>query len=53
VDIPVFEETLDEVAKGQLRRDALEAAIPRLFDERRISSAQAAQDLALTRIQFM
>ena len=53
VEIPIPEESLDESAKQRLRRDALEAAILRLFDERRISSAQAAQDLGLTRIQFM
>ncbi|HXB68515.1 MAG TPA: hypothetical protein VNY05_09735 [Candidatus Acidoferrales bacterium] len=46
VEIPIPEESLDESAKQRLRRDALEAAILRLFDERRISSAQAAQDLA-------
>ena len=53
VDIPIPEGALDESAKDRLRRDALEAAILRLFDERRISPAEAAQDLGLTRIQFM
>src|SRR5271169_6318977 len=53
VDIPIPEGAIDESAKERLRRDALEAAILRLFDERRISSAEAAQDLGLTRIQFM
>jgi predicted HTH domain antitoxin len=37
----------------RLRHDALEAAVLRLFDERRISSAEAAHDLGLTPIQFM
>ena len=53
VDIPISEESVDEGARERLRRDALEAAILRLFDERRISSAEAAHDLGLTRIQFM
>ena len=53
VDIPIAEGALDESAKDRLRHDALEAAVLRLFDERRISSAEAAQDLGLTRIQFM
>ena len=53
VDIPVPEGALDENAKNRLRRDALEAAVLRLFDERHISSVEAAQDLGLTRIQFM
>ena len=53
VDIPISEEALDENAKNRLRHDALEAAVLRLFDERRISSSSAAQDLGLTRIQFM
>ena len=53
VDIPIPEESVDESAKERLRRDALEAAVLRLFDERRISSAEAAHDLGLTRIQFM
>ena len=53
VDIPIPEETLDESAKERLRHDALEAAVLRLFGERRISSAEAAQDLGLTRVQFM
>ena len=45
VDIPISEESLDENAKNRLRHDPLEAALLRLFDERRISSAEAAQDL--------
>ena len=53
VDIPIAEEALDEGTKHRLRHDALEAAVLRLFDERRISSADAAEDLGLTRIQFM
>ena len=53
VNIPIPEEALDESAKDRLRRDALEAAVLRLFDERRISSAEASQDLGLTRFQFM
>ena len=53
VDIPISEDALDENAKNRLRHDALEAAVLRLFDERRISSAEAAGDLGLTRIQFM
>lgn len=52
-DIPLPEGALDEDAKSRLRKDALEAAILRLFDERRVSSAEAAEDLGLTRIQFM
>src|SRR5438876_8237234 len=53
VDIPISEEALDENAKNRLRHGALGAAVLRLFDERLISSAEAAQDLGLTRIQFM
>lgn len=53
VDIPIPEGAVDESAKERLRRDVLEAAVLRLFDERRISAAEAAQDLGLTRIQFM
>ena len=53
MDIPISEESVDEGARERLRRDAREAAILRLFDERRISSAEAAHDLGLTRIQFM
>ena len=53
VDIPIPEEALDESAKERLRHDALEAAVLRLFGERRISSAEAAKDLGLTRVQFM
>ena len=36
VDIPISEESVDEGARERLRRDAREAAILRLFDERRI-----------------
>jgi predicted HTH domain antitoxin len=53
VDIPIPEESVDESARERLRRDALEAAVLRLFDERHISSVEAASDLGLTRIQFM
>jgi predicted HTH domain antitoxin len=53
LDISIPEASLDENAKNRLRRDALEAAILRLFDERRVSSAEAAEELGLTRIQFM
>ena len=53
VDIPIPEGELDESAKDRLRRDALEAAVLRLFDERRISSAEAAAELGLTRVRFM
>lgn len=53
VNIPISEEALDDGAKDRLRHDALEAAVLRLFEERRISSADAAADLGLTRIQFM
>ncbi|HEV2202135.1 MAG TPA: UPF0175 family protein [Bryobacteraceae bacterium] len=53
VEIPISEEALDENAKNRLRYDALEAAVLRLFEERRISSAEAAGDLGLTRIQFI
>ncbi len=53
VDIPILEEDLDAGAKSRLRRDALEAAVLRLFDERRRTPAEAAGDLGLSRIQFM
>ncbi len=53
IDIPFPEGALDEGAMSRVRRDALEAAILRLFVERRISSAEGAEDLGLTRIQFM
>jgi predicted HTH domain antitoxin len=53
VEIPVPEEELDQGAKDRLRRDVLQTAILHLFGERRISSAQAASDLGLTRVQFM
>jgi len=53
VDIPIPEGSVDESALERLRHDALEAAVLRLFDERRLSSAEAARDLGVTRIQFM
>jgi predicted HTH domain antitoxin len=53
VDIPVPEGSVDESAIERLRHDVLEAAVLRLFEERRISSVEAAHDLGLTRIQFM
>ena len=53
VDIPIGEDAIDESVKSRLRHDALEAAVLRLFEERRISSAAAAEDLGLTRHQFM
>jgi predicted HTH domain antitoxin len=53
VDIPVPEEALDEGAKDRLRHDVLETAVLHLFEGRRISSAEAAKDLGLTRIEFM
>jgi len=52
-EVPVSEETRDAAAKDRLRRDLMEAAVLRLFDERRISSAEAAQELGQTRIAFM
>ena len=53
VDIPIPEGGLDEGVKHRVQRAALEAAILWLFDQRRISSAEAAQDLGLSRVQFM
>jgi predicted HTH domain antitoxin len=53
LEIPIPEGSLDDRAKERVRRDAHEAAVLRLFDERRISSAEAAQDLGMTRIEFM
>src|SRR5262249_2133924 len=52
VDIPLPEGVLDEETKHRIQRAALEAAVLRLFDERRISAAEAAQDLGLNRISF-
>ena len=52
-EIPVPEDSLDDEATARVRRDALIAAVLRLFDERRISSAEAARDLGLTRVQFI
>ena len=43
VDIPIPEGAVDESAKERLRRDVFEAAVLRLFEERRISAAEAAQ----------
>ena len=53
LDIPIPAGPLDEDIMNRLRRDALVAAVLRLFDERQISSAEAAKDLSLTRLQFM
>ena len=53
VEIPVPENSLDDEVKARVRRDPLIAVVLRLFDERRISSAEAARDLGLTRVQFM
>ena len=53
LDIPVSEKVLDEGAKARLRHDAREAAVLRLFEERRIPAVEAASELGLTRIDFM
>jgi predicted HTH domain antitoxin len=53
VEIPVSEQELDADATARLRRDLLEAAVLRLFDDRRITSAEAARELGLSRIAFM
>ena len=53
IDIPVSESALDESARERLRHDLMETAVLRLFCERRISSAEAARDLGLTRVAFM
>jgi predicted HTH domain antitoxin len=53
VEIPVSEGTLDADAKERLRKDLLEAAVLRLFDERRITSVEAREQLGLTRVAFM
>ncbi len=53
LDIPIPAGPLDEDMMNRLRRDALVAAVLRLFAERQISSAEAAKDLSLTRLQFM
>ena len=53
VDIPVSEGTLDADARERLRKDLLEAAVLRLFDERRITAVEAQEQLGLTRIAFM
>ena len=52
VDIPISEGVLDEGAKGRVQRAALEAAVLRLFEERRIPAAEAARDLGLNRVEF-
>jgi predicted HTH domain antitoxin len=53
VEIPVAEGDLDADAAERLRKDVLEAAILRLFDERRISAIEAREKLGLTRVGFM
>jgi predicted HTH domain antitoxin len=53
VEIPVSEGTLDADAKERLRKDLLEAAVLRLFGERRITAVEAQEQLGLTRIAFM
>jgi predicted HTH domain antitoxin len=53
VEIPVAEGTLDADARDRLHKDVLEAAVLRLFDERRISAVEAREQLGLTRIAFM
>lgn len=53
VEIPVSEGTLDAEARERLQKDLLEAAVLRLFDERRITAVEAREQLGLTRIAFM
>jgi predicted HTH domain antitoxin len=53
IEIPVSEGTLDADAQARLRKDVLEAAVLRLFGERRITAVQAESELGLTRIAFM
>jgi predicted HTH domain antitoxin len=53
VEIPVSEGTLDADAREQLRKDLLEAAVLRLFQERRITAVEAQGHLGMTRIAFM
>jgi len=53
VEIPVSEGTLDAEATERIRKDLLEAAVLRLFDERRITAVEAQEQLGLTRIAFM
>jgi len=53
VEIPVAEESLDAAARERLRKDLLEAAVLRLFDERRITAVEAREELGLTRIAFL
>lgn len=53
VEIPAFEGALDAEATVRLQKDLLEAAVLRLFGERRISAVEAREQLGLTRIAFM
>ena len=53
VEIPVSEGTLDADAKERLRKDLLEAAVLRLFGERRITAVEAQKQLGMARIAFM
>jgi predicted HTH domain antitoxin len=53
VEIPVAEGALDADARERLQKDVLEAAVLRLFDERRITAVEAREQLGLTRIAFM
>jgi predicted HTH domain antitoxin len=53
VEIPISEGTLDPDAKERLQKDLLEAAVLRLFDERRITAVEAREQLGLTRVAFM
>ena len=53
LDISVPDAILDEATKERVRHDALEAAVLRLFDERRIRAVEGAHELGLTRIDFM
>jgi predicted HTH domain antitoxin len=53
VEIPAFEGALDPAARERLQKDLLEAAVLRLFGERRISAVEEREQLGLTRIAFM
>lgn len=53
VDIPVAEGVLDAAAYARLRKDLIEAAVFRLFDERTISAVEARRQLGLSRVAFM
>jgi predicted HTH domain antitoxin len=53
VDIPVKEGSLDADARERLRKDLVEAAVLRLFSERRITAVEAQNQLGLTRIAFI